>query len=390
MASGIRAIAGITTLAVVCTGSAVMGQRPTGGQNPSVPRPITNESSASAVTRALQELVSVYGPVGRANDLPNPYERIEPWGELPANTTGWGAVIGAEGGPDGSLYVLHRCHENSCVGRPEPPLLKLDPRSGRLLQAWGSGLFAFPHGLFVDHEGNIWTADAGTGGQQAGLGHDVRKFSPDGKLLLTIGRSGVAGDTPGLLREPTDVVVAPNGDVFVSEGHRKLEGKSRIAKFDRNGQFVTYLGSQGAGPQQVSAPHCLAIDTAGRLFIGDRDNNRILIWDQDGNYIDQWHQFGRPSGIYIAHDDTIYVADSESWGPDNPGWKKGIRIGSARSGVLHYFLEDLESTDFVHSGAEGVGVDAFGNVYGGVVRRRMLERHQPESVQPTRNATWPR
>ncbi len=101
-----------------------------------------------------------------------------------------------------------------------------------------------------------------------------------------------------------------------------------------------------------------------------------------------WHQFGRPSGIYIDATDTIYVADSESWGPDNPEWKKGIRIGSARTGQLHYFLEDIESRDFVHSGAEGVGVDAFGNVYGRVVRRRMLERHEAPTRQPTRGARW--
>jgi sugar lactone lactonase YvrE len=144
----------------------------------------------------------------------------------------------------------------------------------------------------------------------------------------------------------------------------------------------------GQGHLQLSAPHGIALDTAGRLFIADRDNNRVMIWDQDGQYIDQWTQFGRPSGIYIDHTDTIYVADSESWGPENPGWKKGIRIGSARTGQVHYFLEDIESRDFEHSGAEGVGVDGLGNVYGGVVRRQMLERHEPQAVQPTRGATW--
>ena len=113
-----------------------------------------------------------------------------------------------------------------------------------------------------------------------------------------------------------------------------------------------------------------------------------MIWDQDGNYIDQWQQFGRPSGVYIDHTDTIYVADSESWGPDNPGWKKGIRVGSAKTGQVHYFLEDIESMDLAHSGAEGVGVDTSGNIYGGVVRRQMLERHEPSTAQPTRGATW--
>ena len=121
------------------------------------------------------------------------------------------------------------------------------------------------------------------------------------------------------------------------------------------------------------------MDSRGRLFVGDRENNRIQIFDQDGRYLDEWRQFGRPSGIVITRDDTIYVTDSES-GPDTgahelPGIKKGIRIGSAKDGKVTAFIEDSESTASDHSGAEGVGVDAQGNVYGAVVRRQMLERH---------------
>jgi sugar lactone lactonase YvrE len=117
------------------------------------------------------------------------------------------------------------------------------------------------------------------------------------------------------------------------------------------------------------------MDSQGRLFVGDRSNSRIQIFDQEGRFIDEWRQFGRPSGIYITADDMMYVADSESWGPDNPGWKKGIRIGSAKDGSVTYFIEDIESTTTEHSGAEGIGVDAEGNVYGAVVRRRMLEKY---------------
>ncbi len=121
------------------------------------------------------------------------------------------------------------------------------------------------------------------------------------------------------------------------------------------------------------------MDSRGRIFVGDRENNRIQIFDQGGHYITEWRQFGRPSGIYITRDDAIYVADSES-GPDTgahelTGIKKGIRIGSARDGTVTAFIEDMESTRPDHSGAEGVGVDARGNVYGAVVRRQMLERH---------------
>lgn len=357
-------------------------------QNPNRARPITNENFDSAVVNLLQQLVAVYGPIANSNDRPNPYTRIEPFGESPPGNNGeWAAVTGAEGGPDGNLYVFHRCHSNSCVDRPEPPLVKLDARSGARLETWGEGLMAFPHGFHIDYQGNVWTTDTGDG--DAPGGHLVRKFSPSGELLMTLGRSGVAGDTPGLLREPTDVVVSPEGTIFVTEGHIKNGPHARLTKFAADGTFIERLGSTGQGHLQLSAPHSIAMDTRGRLFIADRDNNRIMIWDQDGGYIDQWTQFGRPSGVYIDHTDTIYVADSESWGPDNPGWKKGIRIGSAKTGQVHYFLEDIESRDFAHSGAEGVGVDSLGNVYGGVVRRQMLERHEPGTLQPTRGATWP-
>ena len=185
-------------------------------QNPNVDRPITNEDFDSTVIMLLQRLVAAYGPIANSNDRPNPYMRIEPFGEPPPGNNGeWAALIGAEGGPDGTLYVLHRCQQNSCVDRPEPPIVKLDPRSGRRLDSWGEGLMAFPHGLHLDHEGNAWTADVGRG--DAAGGHLVRKFSPDGELLMTIGKSGVGGDGPGLLREPTDVVTSSDGTIFITE-----------------------------------------------------------------------------------------------------------------------------------------------------------------------------
>jgi sugar lactone lactonase YvrE len=196
---------------------------------------------------------------------------------------------------------------------------------------------------------------------------------------MTLGKPGVAGSEPGTFNEPTDVVTAPNGEIFVTEGHLdattgRVAGNNRVVKLSRDGKFLMAWGKPGAGPGEFNAPHTIAIDSRGRLFVGDRNNNRIQIFDQNGKFIDQWKQFSRPSGIYITKDDTIYVADSESWGPDNPGFKKGIRIGSAKDGSVKYLIEDVESTTVEHSGAEGVGVDAQGNVYGAVVRRQMLEK----------------
>jgi sugar lactone lactonase YvrE len=306
---------------------------------------------------------------------PNPYRRVADWAQLPDGMK-WAAVIGAEAGPDGNVYVLHRCYQNSCAGRTEPPMLVFD-RSGKLLRTWGAGMFTFPHGFHIDRAGNIWVTDARAAN---GKGHQVFKFAPDGTLLMTLGKPGVAGNGPDTFNEPTDVVTAPNGDIFVTEGHLdaatgKVPGNNRVVKLSKDGKFIKAFGKPGAGPGEFNAPHTIAIDSRGRLFVGDRNNNRIQIFDQNGTFLDQWKQFSRPSGIYITPDDTMYVADSESWGPDNPGFKKGIRVGSAKDGVVKYFIEDVESTTTEHSGAEGVGVDRQGNVYGAVVRRQMLEKH---------------
>jgi sugar lactone lactonase YvrE len=305
------------------------------------------------------------------NALPNPYQRDANWARLPPGMT-WGAVIGAEPGPDGNIYVVHRCFQNSCAGRSEPPIFKFD-RGGAVLRSWGSGAFVFPHGLHVDAAGNVWVSDAQV---RDGKGHQVFKYDANGAVLLTIGTAGVDGDgSAGRLHEPTDVVTAPDGSIFITEGHVVGGPVNRVSKWSRDGAFVKAWGKTGAGPGDFNVPHTIAIDSRGRLFVGDRSNNRIQIFDQNGRFLDEWAQFGRPSGIAITADDTIYVADSESWGPDEPGWKKGIRIGSARDGSVKYFIEDIESTTDEHSGAEGVGVDRAGNVYGSVVRRMMLEKH---------------
>jgi DNA-binding beta-propeller fold protein YncE len=307
------------------------------------------------------------------NDLPQPYKTTRDWGQLPPGVK-WAAVTAVEPAPDGSIYVIHRCFANSCSGRSEAPILKYD-KSGKLLKTWGDGMFVFPHGAFVDRDSNLWVTDARG---EAGKGHQVFKFSPDGKVLMTLGKAGVSGSGPDLFDQPTDVVVAPNGDIFVTDSHRN--GKNnRVVKFRKDGTFVKEWGKKGSGPGEISEPHTIALDSRGRVFVGDRENNRIQIFDQEGKLLAEWRQFGRPSGISITKDDTIYVTDSES-GPDTgahelTGIKKGIRIGSAKDGSVRAFIEDMESTVAEHSGAEGVGVDAQGNVYGAVVRRQMLERH---------------
>jgi len=331
--------------------------------------------AALVTTLALATLPSLaQAQSAPRNDLPQPYRTARDWGQLPSGVA-WAAVTAIEPAPDGTIFVVHRCVANSCEGRSEPPILVFD-KAGTLLRSFGQGMFNFPHGGMVDAEGNLWMTDA-RGGH--GIGHQAIKLSPQGQVLMTLGTKGVSGSGPAHFDQPTDVVVAPNGDLFVSDSHR--EGKNnRVVHFTKDGKYLNEWGTKGAGPGQFSEPHTMAMDARGRLFVGDRENNRIQIFDQKGTFLEEWRQFGRPSGIVITRDDTIYVADSESGGRDTgahelPGIRKGIRIGSARTGAVIAFIEDMEPLAVEHAGAEGVGVDADGHVYGGVVRRQMLERH---------------
>jgi DNA-binding beta-propeller fold protein YncE len=306
------------------------------------------------------------------NDLPQPYKTTRDWGQLPPGVV-WAAVTAIEPAPDGAIYVIHRCFENSCAGRKEAPILKYDA-NGKILATWGQGMFIFPHGATVDREGNLWVTDARG---ENGKGHQVFKFSPQGKLLMTLGNPA-GGKGTDYFWQPNDVLVAPNGDIFVAEGHSDADtANARILKFSKDGKFIKAIGKKGTGPGEFAQPHALAMDSQGRLFVGDRSNNRIQILDQDGKYITEWTQFSRPSGIYIDKNDVIYVADSESGSVDPPhgAWKRGIRIGSAKDGSVTAFIPDPAQNPPSTSAAEGVAADASGNIYGAEVGPRALKRY---------------
>ena len=290
------------------------------------------------------------------NDRPNPYRRDANWAQLPVGLK-WGAVIGAEHGPNGDIYVVHRCFENSCAGRSEPPIFRFTSvRHGP--QELGQRRLHLPARVPRRRAGERVGDRRARQGRQGAAGLQVQR-----------GRRAADDDWHGWCRgrprqkrltQPTDVVTAPNGDVFITEGHDIGGEINRVSKWSKDGTFIKAWGRTGAARGEFNVPHTIALDSRGRLFVGDRHNNRIQIFDQNGTFLDEWTQFGRPSGIAITNDDTIYVADSESWGPDEPGWKKGIRIGSAKDGSVKYFIEDIESTTDEHSGAEGVGVDRDG------------------------------
>jgi sugar lactone lactonase YvrE len=305
---------------------------------------------------------------------PNPYETQAGWGQLPAGRT-WGATSAVYPAKDGNIWVAERCGQNSCAGSDLDSVLLFTPE-GKLIRSFGKGQILWPHGITVDRDGNVWITDArGADGK----GHQVYKFSPEGKLLMSLGKAGVgatATSTDGTLNAPNSVAIAPNGDVFVAESHGP-KGNNRIVVFSKDGRFLRTFGKTGSGPSEFLEPHTIAFDSQGRLFVGDRYNNRIQILDQSGKFIAEWKQFSRPSGIYIAPDDTIYVADSESNAKVNPGWKRGIYVGSAKDGKVTAFIPDPEpNTDkVVTSGAEGAAADAQGNVYGAEVGPRGIRKY---------------
>lgn len=307
---------------------------------------------------------------------PNPYSTVKgTWGKLPEGRT-WGSTSAVFPATDGSgnIWVAERCGQNSCAGSDLPPVLLFSPK-GALLRSFGENVLVWPHGIHVDSENNVWVTDARGEG---GIGHQVHKFSSKGKLLMSLGKKGIAGDGKYEFNGPSDVLIAPNGDIFVADGHGS-GGNNRIVKFNSRGKFLKIWGTTGAEAGELRDPHALAMDSQGRLFVGDRGNSRIQIFDQDGNHISTWTQFGRPSGLYIDANDILYSADSESnatWG-NNPGWKRGIRVGSAVDGWVTALIPDPEPDpdNASTTGAEGVAADAYGNIYGAEVGPRMLRNY---------------
>lgn len=295
------------------------------------------------------------------NTRPNAYSADQSFFKLPAGRT-IGSTVGINLDRDGrSIWVFERCGGNVCVGSDLAPILKFDAE-GNLVKSFGADMFVRPHAIHIDVDGNVWVSDHegpdGIDPRRNGKGHQVFKFSPDGELLMTLGKDGVAGDGPDEFNQPSAVFVAPNGDIFVGDGHG---GESaRIVKFSKNGEFIQTWGKKGTAAGEFETPHAIAMDSAGRLFVGDRGNSRIQIFDQDGTFLEEWTQFGRPSGMYIDKNDILYVADSSSDDESPAGWKEGIRIGSVVDGKVTAFIDDPHP----NGSQEGIVVDVDGNIYG--------------------------
>ncbi|HJO12383.1 MAG TPA: hypothetical protein QGI39_10145, partial [Gammaproteobacteria bacterium] len=332
--------------------------------------------SAMIALLVAPALVFAQADMPPTNDLSNPYLTQAGFFKMPAGR-GWGSSSTVDIDLDGeSIWVAERCggNINACVQNPDTNLVMLFDKEGNMVRSFGAGYIAWPHGIHVDFDGNVWIADgrdnqAGDNPPANAYGHQVHKFSPTGVHLMALGNKG-GGRNDEFFFTPNDVHVAADGSIFVGEGHSSAEGTpNRVLKFDANGNFLFSFGEWGEEPGNFRQPHSLAMDSQGRLFVADRGNNRIQIFDQQGNLLDVWHQFSRLSGIFIDKNDVLYGADSESGSvnPDHGAWTRGIRVGSAITGEVEFLIPDPQPDCRGTCTAEGVVADANGNIFGAEV-----------------------
>lgn len=334
----------------------------------------------------------------KPTELPNPYRLVEGWPTLPKSMNGghWGEVIRVHVDARGNIWIFQRCFNvvpagsATCIGRgpANPPILEFDP-SGKLLKSFGVGLFAYPHGFTVDGDGNLWATDVNDQEMILGMsarnsegvimGQEVLKLSPEGKVLMVLGKEGVAGTGPDAFDRPTSVAVAPNGDIFVSDGHDPNKySAGRVVKFSKDGRFIKTWGRKGSAPGEFDEPHDVFIGgSRGWVYVADRKNNRIQVFDQDGKLIAAWKQFGQPSSVFVGKDDTIYVGSAFPDPSAKKGELRGITIGNAIDGSLTAFIPDPADLDKVIRGtsASGIAADSMGSVFAADVGAHNLRKY---------------
>ncbi|MEW6159638.1 MAG: 6-bladed beta-propeller [Verrucomicrobiota bacterium] len=216
------------------------------------------------------------------------YQVAPDFPQLPQNLK-LAAASGVATDADGNVLVFHR---------GEPHLLVFSA-SGKFLRPFSDQKFNSAHGLRVDPEGSVWVTDNGN--------HTVTKFSAAGKVLMTLGEKDVPGEDETHFNKPADIAFAANGDFYVADGY----GNSRVVKFDRNGKFLLAWGRKGTAPGEFNLPHAVQVDASGRVFVGDRENNRIQVFDAQGKFLRQFGGFA-PFGLFMTSDQTLFVADGRA------------------------------------------------------------------------------
>lgn len=266
---------------------------------------------------AVMAIMAVAAPT--SGQTTNSDYEVAIFGTPPAGDESWGDTISVAADGNGSILVLRRA---------EPPVVVFN-RAGELQRVWGEGLFPDKHSIDVDAEGFVWITDR--------TDQMVYKFTMEGQQLLALGTKSVVGDngSTDAFNRPSDVAIAPNGDIFVADGY----GNSRIVHFSNEGSFIKIIGgTQGTEPGEFDLPHGVVFDSRGRLIILDRQNTtkapRIQVIDQDGRFIEQWTDLGlmQPSGLAISEDDTVYVGETD-----------GEKITIVKDGVVIGVIGGLES-----------------------------------------------
>jgi hypothetical protein len=355
-------------------------------------------ASLMAVSAAVVTLAAQQRQYPRPTELPNPYRLVEHWPTLPPGMNGgrWGEVIRVHVDAKGNVWVFHRCFNvvpagsATCVGRgpANPPILEFNA-AGKLLRSFGSGLFAYPHGFTVDRDGNLWATDvndqpailgmAATNAAGVVMGQEVLKLSADGKVLMTLGKPGVAGTGPDAFDRPTGVAIGATGDIFVADGHAPNQhDAARIVKFSKDGRFVKAWGKKGSAPGDLDEPHDIFVGgSRGWVYVADRRNRRVQVFDQDGGFIAAWTQFGQPSSVFVGGDDTIYIGASFQDETRKKGELRGIVVGHAITGALSAFIPDPADLDTVVAGtsASGIAADAAGSIFAADVGAHNLRKY---------------
>jgi len=331
----------------------------------------------SSITLCLLSLITAVNGLAQQNTLlpnvPNNYTIYEDLVNMPD-----GRAMGSSNAVDvdsqGNIWVFERCGANSCSGSNVDPILKFSPE-GEILTSFGARMFVFPHGIIVDGEDNIWIVDAGV--EDGVKGNQIFKFNQQGEILIELGQPGIRGNGPDLFNEPSDLAIGPDGSLYIADGHINPDSNRRILHLTAEGEYIEEWGSKGNGPLQFECPHSLAVDSLGRIYVGDRTNNRLQILSPDGELMAIWDHFGRPSGVRI-HNDLLYVVDSESRQAEgqygyNPGWHRGIYVGTL-DGIITDFIPDLNPHDGT-SFPEGISVDDNGVIWGASVGDRKVTKY---------------